>query len=259
MATAIYASYALLLGWAAGNSVVFGEYILHAADIEVNRWNQRGIGFACITVAFLVHATEMKWGLRLQNILGVLKLVIILIIVVGGIMTLSSRPPGRAMENFKKPWGGSRPSAYGVVTALYSVIWSYIGYSNANYVSCCPTYLHPGHGLIIISSFKSLGETRDPVRTLKIAAPLGVTLVGILYLLANISYFAAVPRDEILDSGRILAASFFRNVFGDKAERVLSIFVALSAFGNVLAVLFSQGRSMFHKSERPGSRFCFWL
>lgn len=143
MATAIYASYALLLGWAAGNSVVFGEYILHAADIEVNRWNQRGIGFACITIAFLVHATEMKWGLRLQNLLGVLKLAIILIIVIGGIMALASRPPGRAMENFKDPWEGNRPSAYGVVTALYSVIWSYIGYSNANYVSHYLANIHP--------------------------------------------------------------------------------------------------------------------
>lgn len=44
-------------------------------------------------------------------------------------------------------------------------------------------------------------------------------------------------------SGRILAASFFRNMFGARAERVLSVFVALSAFGNVLSVVFSQGRS----------------
>jgi hypothetical protein len=42
--------------------------------------------------------------------------------------------------------------------------------------------------------------------------------------------------------GRILAALFFRNIFGPRAERVLSVFVALSAFGNVLSVIFSQGR-----------------
>lgn len=68
-------------------------------------------------------------------------------------------------------------------------------------------------------------------------------MVGILYLLVNIAYFAVVPKEDILGSGRILAASFFRNIFGPKAERVLSIFIALSAFGNVMAVLFSQGRS----------------
>lgn len=58
----------------------------------------------------------------------------------------------------------------------------------------------------------------------------------------QIAYFAAVPKDEIASSGRILAASFFRNVFGTRAERALSVFVALSAFGNVLSVIFSQGR-----------------
>lgn len=68
-------------------------------------------------------------------------------------------------------------------------------------------------------------------------------MVGILYLLVNIAYFAVVPKEDILGSGRILAASFFRDIFGPKAERVLSIFIALSAFGNVMAVLFSQGRS----------------
>src|SRR6266536_2575644 len=45
-----------------------------------------------------------------------------------------------------------------------------------------------------------------------------------------------------MTSGRILAASFLRNMFGNKAERALSVFVALSVFGNVLSVIFSQGR-----------------
>lgn len=58
----------------------------------------------------------------------------------------------------------------------------------------------------------------------------------------QIAYFAAVPKEEIATSGRILAANFFRNVFGESADRALSVFVALSAFGNVLSVIFSQGR-----------------
>lgn len=31
-------------------------------------------------------------------------------------------------------------------------------------------------------------------------------------------------------------------MFGEQAERALSVLVALSAFGNVLSVIFSQGR-----------------
>jgi amino acid transporter len=54
---------------------------------------------------------------------------------------------------------------YGIVTALYNVIWSYIGYSNANY---------------------ALSETKNPVRTIKRAAPAALILVSILYMLCNV-------------------------------------------------------------------------
>ncbi|KAL1959714.1 hypothetical protein VTO42DRAFT_1300 [Malbranchea cinnamomea] len=237
LATAMYASYALLIAWSAGNSVVFGEYVLHAMNVEVNRWNQRGIGVMCITAAFILHSTVVNLGLRIQNILGVVKLLVILLIVFCGFVVLGGRTSVQDPGNFKDLWGGNPTSAYGVVTALYGVIWSYIGYSNANY---------------------ALSETRNPVRTLKIAAPLGVISVSVLYLLANVAYFSVVPREEMLGSGRILAASFFRILFGPKAERILSILVALSAFGTVLSVLFSQGRiiqELGREGVLPLSRF----
>ncbi|KAI0762905.1 amino acid/polyamine transporter I [Fomes fomentarius] len=221
LATAFYAGNVILLGWAASNSVVFGEYILHAANVEVDRWNQRGVGLACITAAFLVHGLALKWGLRLQNFLGVIKFIIILIIIVAGWAALGGHLKVEKPHNFSHAFEGTTGSSYGVVTALYNVIWSYIGYSNANY---------------------AMSEMKNPVRTLKIAAPTAIIVVGILYMLVNISYFAAVSREEIATSGRIVAASFFRNVFGVKAERALSVFVALSAFGNVLSVIFSHGR-----------------
>lgn len=124
----------MLLGWAAGNSVIFGEYILHAASAEVNRWNQRGIGFACITVAFLIHATAVKWGLRLQNAFGILKLLVIVLIAIAGFFALAGAGKIEKTNNFSNIWSGPSPSVYGIVTALYNVIWSYVGYSNANYV-----------------------------------------------------------------------------------------------------------------------------
>lgn len=154
-------------GWAGSNSVIFGEYILHAAEVEVNRWNQRGVGLACITSAFLIHGLALKWGLRLQNFLGFIKLLVILLIVfagwaaLGGALKIDEKP-----DNFTNAFEGTTGSAYGVVTALYNVIWSYIGYSNANY---------------------ALSETKNPVRTLKIAAPLALGIISVLYMLVNVS------------------------------------------------------------------------
>jgi amino acid transporter len=90
LATAMYAAYVVLLGWAGSNSVIFGEYILNAAQVEVNRWNQRGIGLACITAAFLIHGLALNWGLRLQNFLGIIKLLILLLIIVCGFVSCSA-------------------------------------------------------------------------------------------------------------------------------------------------------------------------
>lgn len=238
LTTGLYTGYVVLLGWASGNSVIFGEYILHAANVEVNRWNQRGVGLACITTAFLIHGLALKWGIRLQNFLGVVKIIIILIIVVAGWVALAGHVKlDEKPHNFNNAFEGTTGSAYGVVTALYNVIWSYIGYSNANY---------------------ALSETKNPVRTLKIAAPLAIGVISVLYMFVNIAYFAAVPKEEILSSGRLVAASLFRNVFGGTAERALSVFVALSAFGNVLSVIFSQGRlvqELGREGILPFSRF----
>jgi amino acid transporter len=232
LTTCMYAGYVVLLGWAAGNSVVFGEYILLAARVQPTQWNQRGLGLACITVAFLIHGTALKWGIRLQNFLGVIKLCIVLIIIIAPLVNLP-----KTTDNLSNAFEGTSGSAYGVVTSLNNVIWSYVGYSNANY---------------------ALSETKNPVRTLKVAAPLAIGTVSVLYMLANISYFAGVPKEEILTSGRLVAASLFRNMFGERAERALSVFVALSAFGNVLSVIFSQGRlvqELGREGVLPFSRF----
>ncbi|KAG5913711.1 hypothetical protein E4U42_000918 [Claviceps africana] len=218
LVTCMYTGYVMLLGWAAGNSVIFGEYLLHAAQVEVTRWNQRGLALACITLALVLHGTALRWGLRLQNALGLVKIAVVCVIIVAPLCNLRRV---REVDGFAAPWQGTTGSAYGVVTALYNVIWSYVGYSNANY---------------------ALSETRDPARTLRVAAPLAVATVSVLYMLANVAYFAGVSRAEMLEAKRLVAASLFRNMFGPAAERALSVFVALSALGNVLSVIFSQGR-----------------
>jgi amino acid transporter len=158
--------YVVLLGWAGSNSVVFGEYILNAANVEVNRWNQRGVGLACVTSAFLIHGCALRWGLRLQNLLGIIKLLILLLIIVSGFVALGGHLKVEKPDNFTTAFEGTTGSAYGIVTALYNVIWSYIGYSNANY---------------------ALSETKNPVQTLKRAAPAALVLVSVLYMLCNVN------------------------------------------------------------------------
>ncbi|KAG5651622.1 hypothetical protein H0H81_008027, partial [Sphagnurus paluster] len=109
----------------------------------------------------------------------------------------------------------------GLFSAVFIIFNRIIGTGNVNY---------------------ALSEVKNPKRTVRIAGPLAIGVVTVLYMLANIAYFAGASKEEITGSGRLVAALLFRNVYGPRAERALSAIVALSALGNVLSVIFSQGR-----------------
>lgn len=84
---------------------------------------------------------------------------------------------------------------------------------------------------------------QNPVKTLRWSAPLSLLLVATLYMLANIAYFSAASKEEILGSKVVAASIFFQQVFGtSSASRALNFLICLSAFGNLLAVLIGQSR-----------------
>lgn len=235
LAMGTYCVYALLLGWAASNSIAFGQYILEAADYyEVerteweNQWVQPLVSFGCLTFAFLMQSFFPRPALYLSNMLGVFKVVVIIMIIIIGWVGWGGGGGIQRTHNFSSSFDkGMDSTGYGVVSSLLNVIWSFIGYSNANY---------------------ALGEAENPQRVLKIAAPAGLILVAVLYMLANISYLGVVPwstndgSPSIISSGNILAADFFGIVWGDRGRKALSVFVALSAMGNVLVVIYGQAR-----------------
>ncbi|KAJ7097320.1 hypothetical protein C8R44DRAFT_889244 [Mycena epipterygia] len=133
-----------------------------------------------------------KWGARLQNALGTFNFGILAGIALLGLLSLVGVPRFVIRPGYKTPhkfaswdalWSGSRSDPNSLVTALYNIIWSFIGYSNANY---------------------ALPEVKDPVRTIKRAAPLAIQPVAAVYMLVNI------------------AVLFFCNLFGPAIERALS-------------------------------------
>jgi amino acid transporter len=66
-----------------------------------------------------------------------------------------------------------------------------------------------------------LNEVKNPVRTLKIAGPLGLSICGTLYVFANIAYFAASTPAEISASGVTVASAFMGKVFGEVGQQAL--------------------------------------
>lgn len=237
--TSMYASYVFFLGWAAGNSVNTAVMFLTAADHPITEWNQRGIAVAVIFFAFFINSINVKIGIYLQNVLGIFKVFIVCFIsVIGWVALGGGLKHGYQSHNFHNAFEGTdKATAYGIVNALYNVIWSFVGYSNVNY---------------------ALGEVKNPVRSLKIAGPTSLIFIAIIYIFVNIAYFAVVPKDKLISSKLILAADFFDIVFGGQAKKAAAAFVGLSALGNVLSVIFSQGRiiqQLGREGALPFSKF----
>jgi len=76
----------------------------------------------------------------------------------------------------------------------------------------------------------------NPVRTIRKASFLSLWLISTLFLFVNVAYVAAVPPEEIRNSGQLVAALFFRRVYGSGiTSKLLPLLVALSCFGNIVS------------------------
>ena len=146
------------------------------------------------------------------------------------------------LRNFRDAFeGSSSASVYGATNAFVKVMFSYAGFENAfnvvNEVKVCVPFSR--------TKMQRAKLYKNPIKTLKWSAPLSLILTATLYILANIAYFSAASKDEILNSDVVAASIFFRKVLGTSgASRALNFLICLCAFGNLLAVLIGQSRML---------------
>jgi amino acid transporter len=158
----------------------------------------------------------------LNNGIGMVKVLTLVFIAITGFVVLGGHTkvadPG---INFRHSFEGAA-TAYGATNAMYKIVFSYAGFENA---------------------FNVVNEVRNPVKKLRTHAFIALTIVAILYTLANVAFFAAVPRAELVASKEISAALFFKHALGsNSAVKGLNFLIALSSFGNLIAVLLGQSR-----------------
>ncbi|ETW77742.1 amino acid transporter [Heterobasidion irregulare TC 32-1] len=207
LATVIFSMQAILLGFTASGCIVSSLASVSARRITTDRWTERGIALGVIFFATFLHGFAPRVGVYFMNALSLLKIFILLFVVITGWVVLSGKTRIEDPHvNFRNAFAGSSHSSNDYATATFKVLNAYAGWSGVNYV---------------------MNDVKNPVRTLKIAGPLGLSLVTILYMLANVAYFSAASKPQILKSGVTVASLFFKNVFGTKAQKALSVFVAL--------------------------------
>ncbi|KAI1385397.1 amino acid transporter [Hypoxylon trugodes] len=219
-----FAFYTVVISFSSSNAIVLSRYLYQSAGVTPTDWQLKGVAIAAYTVASLCVIVHNKYSLWLMNILGVLKIGTLVFISIAGLVVLGGNvshipDPG---ANFRNAFEGTTNNGNDLSVALVNIIFTYTGFANA---------------------FNVVNEIKNPIPTLKKNGNLSIIIVGILYMLCNIAYFAAVPKEEFAQSKETAAGLFFVTVFGKgHAEKALSVLVLLSAFGNLLAVLIGQSR-----------------
>ncbi|KAI8271412.1 High-affinity methionine permease [Colletotrichum sp. SAR 10_98] len=179
----------------------------------------------------IVVALHNNFAYQFSNGVGAVKLLTLVFIAITGLVVLGGHtkvPEPHA--NFENSFDG-QATAYGLTNALYRIIFSYAGFENA---------------------FNVVNEVKNPVKQIRKYGWISLGIVTILYILANIAYFAAVPKADLAAAEQIAASLFFTNVFGSSgAVRGLNFLIALSSFGNLLTVLIGSSR-MLRECGRQG-------
>ncbi|KAI0847679.1 amino acid transporter [Daldinia vernicosa] len=228
-ASTMIAVQAVLLGFTASNCVIFSQYVHFVFDVEARDFSKKALAVGLLTVITIIHGVWYRAGIRIQNFLGWIKVGLVVFMVLSALYVVVVRPEQedadlrpKKIQSWEGLWEGSDWNLGTLATSLFKVFYSYAGLSNLNNV---------------------MNEVKDPVRTLKSVSLTALFTALLLYLLANLAYFAVVPIEDIKESGQLVAALFFERTFGPNiGKRFLPLAVALSAAGNVMVVTFSTAR-----------------
>ncbi|KAF9246106.1 amino acid permease-domain-containing protein [Melanogaster broomeanus] len=216
---------ALKPGFNAVISLIFAEYVnrlmWHISRDQVSpddipQWAIKLTAVAAVLLVAVLCAATRNLGTRASVVFTTVK-VCVSVTVLGLIQLVR----GQASASFREPLfddSSKSPSAYSL--ALYSGLWAFDGWDQANYVG---------------------GEMHNPERNIPRAIHLSMTIVIILFLLANVSYLVVLDKATVGMSNAV-ALDFGRALLGPVGGVVFAIMVAVSCFGALNGSTFTSAR-----------------
>jgi amino acid transporter len=149
---------------------VMARYLYRVGAYTPSNWELKGLAIGCYTAAVFILIISNRLALVLQNVIGSIKLLTLLFIAITGLVVLGGHTHVPKSGNFTNAFEGTQNNAYPLVNALVSITYSYAGFENA---------------------FNVLAEVKDPIKSVKKAGTLALSVISVLYVLVNVAYFAA--------------------------------------------------------------------
>jgi len=206
----------------AASAMGFSEYFLRAlpgfpgslaeAGILSEAVTGKLISVTIILIFTFIHYRGIKTGARIQNVLTILKVLLILVLLVAGFLSTKGDTANFTREKIMNP------GFPGWQTVGLSLMWIMFAYSGWN----ASTYLG--------------AEIKNPVRTLPRSLLYGTAIVMVLYLAINILYVYGINPEEM--KGVIsIGGLAMGNLFGKSAEVLFSLLIAFALFSSLSAFI----------------------
>jgi basic amino acid/polyamine antiporter, APA family len=216
--------FVVLTGVQAAVATAFAIYagFFLAPVMEYGVWEQRAVAVACIAFLAVMNILGVTLGGRIQVVVTILKVGALAALVGGGLWLGAGTAAGSLAPLL--PEGRSAGAALGAFgTAMIVTLFAYNGWWYSTYVA---------------------EEVRDPERNVPRSIFLGMGIVLVLYLLANVVYLSVLPFDVLRGSERP-AADVMVALLGAGGGAFIAAAVMVSAFGTVNAQMLSIPRIYF--------------
>ena len=223
----------------AASALGFSEYFMRALPGFAGSINEAGIAshaatgkilaIAVILIFTFIHYMGINYGSKIQNVLTLLKIVLILILLSAGFASGNGD-----ISNIR---AGSRLPAglEGLKTIGLSLMWIMFAYSGWN----ASTYLG--------------AEIKNPSKTLPQSLLLGTVIVIILYLGINLLYIYGIDPEKM--KGVISVGGLaMGNLFGKSADILFSLMIAFALFSSLSAFLII-GPRVYYSMAKDGLFF----
>ncbi|KAH6918538.1 L-methionine transporter [Coprinopsis sp. MPI-PUGE-AT-0042] len=211
-------------------SLIFAEYMNRifwnhtqedVSPDSIPQWAIKLVAVASVVIVTILCVAAAKLGTRVAVVFTSLKVIALMLVTVLGIVQLAR---GKAATSFSEPWfeGSSMsPSQYSL--ALYSGLWAFDGWDQANYVG---------------------GEMHHPEKNIPRAIHSSMVVVTFLFLLANLSYFVVLDR-SLVGLSNTVAMDFGREIWGKAGGTFFALLVAISCFGALNGSMYTSARLVY--------------
>lgn len=186
------------------------------------------VAVAVILLFSAINCLRVVFGGRIQSALTLAKVLGIAGIIAGVFFFA----PTATWENFQLPVGTSNWTGFSAFgAAMLAALWAFDGWNNMPMVA---------------------GEVKDPGRNIPRALIVGMFIVLLVYGLANIAYFYALPFQEILTSNSTkyrdalpVASKAAMAFLGERGPALVSIAFLISTIGVLNGSILTSARIPF--------------